>query len=89
MTCHCHDPYVFGHITCRGETQPWTQPPLHTYTTGETFTIRSGGIIMPAHEAAHTIRNLTQALQTGWNCRELPQTHPRHAEHWGTAEPCA
>jgi len=94
VTCRCHDPVVFGHIMCRGETQPWTQPPLHTYATGETFTVR-GGIIMPACEAAHAIRELTQTLHnlhrattTGWNWAELAETARNRPEPRRNDETC-
>jgi len=85
VTCRCHDPVVFGHIHCRGETQPWTQPPIN-YTS---FTARTpaaiitpGGTLMPACEAGHAIRqltqtyrNLTHATQTHWNWLELSETN--------------
>ena len=45
MTCHCHDPLVFGHHACGRETQGWNQPPLHTYA-GETPNIPPGGAAM-------------------------------------------
>ncbi len=31
MTCHCHDPHVFGHLHCPAwETQPRGRQPLDT-----------------------------------------------------------
>ena len=83
MTCHCHDPCVFGHITC-GETQPWTQPPL-TYQAGETFTINgttisAGETIMRACDAGHIIRQhtarLTELTRTFRSLHEYVQNTP-------------
>ena len=102
--CHCHDPYVFGHIICAGETQPWTQPPLLTYGAGETFTIIPETVIMNYTEtimscteaaarisrASHEIsRHLPNATTTPWNWVEPSQTHPLRVELWGTSGPCA
>lgn len=74
MTCHCHDPLVFGHLTCRGETQGWNQPPLqhrdaygNTYHSVESFTTTNSHInaaritagSITGREAGHVIYDET------------------------------
>ncbi len=61
MTCDCSDPIVFGH-NCYTYEIPRKTP--RTYAAGETFTIHSGGTVMPAREAAHAIRDATMRAGT-------------------------
>jgi len=98
MTCHCHDPYVFGHTTCGRETQPWTQPPIGVYHAGETFTINTTAFrtlteaaqhnALNLRELAQTLTEAQQATITAWNWLQAAETTRNQAQPPITGEPC-
>lgn len=75
MTCHCHDPHVFGHLSCPAwETQPKSRHPLiqadwapHQYRT-----LTQGLVTLTG--ALRAAENSMGALQTAWNHPEPSQS---------------
>jgi len=68
IDCPCHDPTVFGHLTCtRAETQPNNTPrhpsePTHTITIS-TSTLSGAAMTCALHDEAQRVRELGAAAR--------------------------
>jgi hypothetical protein len=68
IDCTCHDPTVFGHLTCtRAETQPNNTPPRPpdaAYTTTITAnSLSAASITCALHDDIHRIGELDAAMR--------------------------